>query len=290
MYAPLPKISRRPTVPEDQPTILTHRVEEVEQRPPRQSLISLVSDVEREKRESERRSQEAASRRTVETEQKETYSVGIMFYLFVIAQIIINIIELAQYGNAEQTEEVQLFTSQQEIVILFSVIGVTLHYAFIGKFKREKYDSVSIFKMILYAFILPILQAITRGLVGMKASVAPIDYFLLFLSLAVAEELAWRVFVLALIKKLLMYIKVKYIDIISSVIAIALSAIGFTYMHIWKYTSSEELWMLLVTGVFLGWVFLYGTKKRFMEASILCHLVLNIFAGINFVMTYYGGF
>lgn len=220
------------------------------------------------------------------------YKAGVAFLVLLLIQMVINFYELTLYGQAEQTEQVKTFVIQNIITMAMSASGAVL-FLFLnrleGKIKIEPYKS----KSMLYFAIgiaLPLgAQFIVTGLVGLRANVAAIDYFLLFLSLAVAEEMFFRAFLQTTLRNFLQQLIKSRLW--ASIIAVVIASTVFALMHVFVYTTIDEVLVILATGVALGASIEIPSESRhrFVDYSLVGHVFLNIVAGLQLIKLYYGG-
>jgi len=231
--------------------------------------------------------------------RKNEYVFSPVSIILVIAQIFIDIYLLVKYTNATYySESVNIFIIQIGLSIAFTMTGLSFNAFFANRRGKMETDA----KMIGISDILGvsggavviIFQAIQSNL---KFSVNPYDYFLMFLSSAIAEETLFRAGLLPSLSSIFTF-KTKTVknldkttagDIITSIISVLTTAFLFALLHTFVYSQFSDLLIVFVMGCIFGLVVELSPSKC-LDGAYIAHLIANVIGGIATVTRVFGGF
>jgi membrane protease YdiL (CAAX protease family) len=233
----------------------------------------------------------------------QEYYISYITVFFFLASFILNMYLLIKYTSASYYDDSILpFLIEVTITTLFLFSGLVLHLAFNRGLKIEQFNMKTVFAigfgLVIGAFIL-----IFQGVFNLiKFSIVAEDYYIFFLSVAIGEESLWRLGVQPWIKVLFNFQinkttiigNIKQIEanptatrVVSSIMAISLTALLFTISHMFVYSSLHDLLLVFVMGCIFGIAF-EATQR--IDASIIAHVFVNAVAGWQLVILYFGGF
>lgn len=233
----------------------------------------------------------------------QEYYISYITIFFFLASFILNMYLLIKYTSADYYDETIVpFLIEITITVLFLFSGLVLHLAFNRGLKIEQFNIKTVFAiglgLVIGAFVL-----IFQGVFNLiKFSIVAEDYYIFFLSVAIGEESLWRLGVQPWLKVLFNFQinkttiigNVKQIEsnqtatrVVSSIMAVTLTALLFTISHIFVYNTAHDLILVFVMGCIFGSAFEITQR---IDASIIAHVFVNAVAGWSLVIQYFGGF
>lgn len=237
---------------------------------------------------------------------KDEYVMSWFVIIFIIASIGIDLYLIIKYNTSIIDPTINKFITDIFIVLCMFSFGLFLHKLIVNdKIKIETfsfYSVLSIFIGIMLGGIILLIEFAFNFQQLLYASISGTDYFMFFLTVAVAEEIFWRFGILPTIKTAINYKFYKKTEIdgiqteienkwanlfIISGISIIITTIGFTIYHIFVYTDTKNIIMIFVIGLMLG-IGVETTQR--IDTSIFAHILLNAIAGYSIVMQMFGGF
>lgn len=252
-------------------------------------------DKEREERQWFKRSPESRTSRTVlyqeqlaTTSSREKYKLGFFSVFFVVIAVIFNVSLMIKYAQQDITvTDVAKFLFQNAVSFIMVGVGIALHFTFVGnKLLVGKLDREGLFALGIGAFAFAVVifvQAFIQAFV--KLSVSPVDIYLIFISLAVAEEICFRYGIQASIESVVEQYSGS--RIIAAVVSVLSTSLVFMFVHFGVYVTWTERLVILGTGAVFGGFFAW---TRNTDTCVVAHFLVNLIAGYLYISRVFGGF
>ena len=234
--------------------------------------------------------------------QRDEYIISYITVILFLISLGFDVYLLIKYSN-QFDASLFPFISSVWTTISFLLIGFVLHWGFVNRnlsIEEPKLEQLfTIGVAIGIGFAVTSLNALLGSL---RYAVLPYEYFLFFLTVAIAEEILWRAGFQPALKVLFNFVVIKKTTkesysieeenrivsrLLSSGMAILVTAGMFTLMHIFVYTDPTQLWIVFIMGV------IFGTSlelTRRVDFPIIIHLVVNFVGGLPIIIQYFGGF
>lgn len=219
--------------------------------------------------------------------QRDEYTFSPISLIIITVAIGINAYLIIKYGNeVNYAHDIDVFLISTIMNITLYMMGFFLHIMFVNRKLSMQMGGSQIIVNVLFGISIFVAGVLFQSAVRLsnKFAIAPIDYYLFFITIAVGEEVFFRFGLLPTIKTLINYDKR-----IASVLAILITAGIFMVYHIFVYESTVDLFIVFIVGVMFG-IGLELTTPKSLDAPLIAHVLLNIWAGINVINLMFGGF
>lgn len=234
--------------------------------------------------------------------QRDEYIITYFTVVLFFGTMLFDIYLLIKYAN--QFDETMLpFMVSLWTTLSFYLIGLVLHIGFVNRnLKIEEPKLDQLFAIIIGVGVGFSTTFLNAALNQIRFSVLPYEYYVFFLTVAVAEEILWRAGFQPAFKILFNFVVMKrktgelytieeenilVSRLLSSGISILVSAGLFTVFHIFVYEDPTQLLIIFIMGIIFG--ILVEITHR-IDVAIVAHLVVNIVGGLALITTLFGGF
>lgn len=233
--------------------------------------------------------------------ERDEYTISYISLAIFLFGLIVDFYLLVKYANLNNTDI--SFFNTITITIFFSITGLLLHVILVNRnLKIEKFTALLFFSMMIGLGTGGATLALQAVIKMIKFDVLAPDYYLFFISVAIAEEMFWRFGIQASFKILFNFVIYRnkkegnYVvkeenrglsKWLSSGISVLITAFLFMIFHTFVYSDVTDLTIVFFMGIIFGGSF--ELTKR-IDTSMLAHIAVNLVAGLALINLYFGGF
>lgn len=210
----------------------------------------------------------------LEAMEKSKYAIGFTTMFLVVAALVVNFIYIpVKYLNVSNYDpSIDPFIIQNLINGNFIFAGVVMHVLIVNR--RLKFAGAALGPLLLIipcTLIIALLEYLTRTLV--KVSVSGFDLYFFYASVAIGEEMFFRFGLQATLDA---FIRQRTHNAwLGAILSIGIVSAGFMALHVFVYTTWQELLSVMAIGATLG-VFFRIAKNT--DTNVISHVIINVIA------------
>lgn len=213
------------------------------------------------------------------------YKIGLVTLFLLVYAVVYHIIMFSKYSQVDEFEESVLpFLMQNTLSLVLTFTGIMLHILVVNKNPRiGTLSGIALIWGVAVFVASGAIQAYFRVL--QKYSVSPGDLYMLYVALAVSEEVCFRFGVQSLFESL---VEERWGNrILAGFVGIPLASLVFLLPHFFVYHETTQLGIVFLVSLVFGLGYWY-TKNT--DTSVVAHVGTNLIAGAIVVYELFGGF